>query len=159
MAEFKEGEIDGVIVRKLVRSTDSRGWLTELFRDDDLSEEFQPVMAYISSTVPGVTRGPHEHVDQADLFCFIGPSTFQLRLWDSRDDSRTSGNVDTLLVGQDNPVSVLVPKGVIHAYKNIGDVEGIVINCPNRLYAGVGKKESVDEIRHENDASSKYLMD
>jgi dTDP-4-dehydrorhamnose 3,5-epimerase len=159
MADFKESEIEGVVVRKLVRTTDSRGWLTELFRDDDLSAEFQPVMAYISSTVPGITRGPHEHVDQADLFCFIGPSTFQLRLWDNREESATFGNVDTLLVGQDNPASVLVPKGVVHAYKNVGDVEGIVINCPNRLYAGAGKKESVDEIRHENDAGTKYVMD
>jgi hypothetical protein len=29
-------------------------------------------MAYISVTEPNVQRGPHEHVDQADLFCFIG---------------------------------------------------------------------------------------
>jgi dTDP-4-dehydrorhamnose 3,5-epimerase len=159
MSELKESGIDGVIVRKLVRTTDSRGWLIELFRDDDLSEEFQPVMSYISSTVPGVTRGPHEHLDQADLFCFIGPSTFKLRLWDSREDSATFGNVVTFLLGQDDPASVLVPKGVIHAYKNVGEVDGIVINCPNRLYAGVGKKDPVDEIRHENDAGTKYVMD
>jgi dTDP-4-dehydrorhamnose 3,5-epimerase len=159
MSEFKEGQIDGVVIRKLARATDSRGWLVELFRDDDLSAEFQPVMAYISSTVPGVTRGPHEHIDQADLFCFLGPSNFKLRMWDNRRDSATFGNVDTHIVGQDNPASVLVPKGVIHAYQNVGDVDGLVINCPNRLYGGVGKKQSVDEIRHENDASSMYLMD
>ena len=35
-------------------------------------------------------------------------------------------------------------------YQNIGDADGIVINCPNRLYSGAGRKEEVDEIRHED---------
>ena len=101
------------------------------------------MMTYISSTDPGVTRGPHEHVDQADLFCFIGPSNFKLRMWDNRQDSETYNHVMTLVVGEDNPKAVLVPKGVVHAYQNVGCVPGIVINCPNRLYMGmVNKKKS-----------------
>jgi dTDP-4-dehydrorhamnose 3,5-epimerase len=76
---FRDGEIKGVVVRKLVRNLDSRGWLAELFRSDELDEEFFPAMSYISATTPGVTRGPHEHWDQADFFCFIGPSNFKLR--------------------------------------------------------------------------------
>ncbi len=155
---FRVGEIQGVVIRKLTRSTDSRGWLVELFRKDDLFDEFFPVMAYISSTVPGVTRGPHEHLDQADLFCFIGPSNFKLRLWDNRENSETFCFVATLDVGRDNPTSILVPTGVVHAYQNVGEVEGMVINCPNRLYRGDGKKERVDEIRYENDNQTKFLM-
>ena len=60
---------------------DSRGWLAELFRNDLIDPKFQPQMAYVSMTRPGVERGPHEHVDQADYFCFIGPSTFRVYLW------------------------------------------------------------------------------
>lgn len=156
---FRDGEIKGVVVCKLAKATDSRGWLAEIFRKDGLDEEFFPVMAYISSTNPGITRGPHEHGDQADLFCFIGPSNFKLRMWDNRKDSETFRCVNTLIVGQDNPASVLVPAGIVHAYQNIGNVEGIVINCPNRLYRGVGKKEKVDEIRHENDRQTEFRME
>ncbi|HEX6650673.1 MAG TPA: dTDP-4-dehydrorhamnose 3,5-epimerase family protein [Pyrinomonadaceae bacterium] len=156
---FNKGDINGVVVCKLTRAKDSRGWLAELFRRDDLDEEFFPAMAYISATNPGVTRGPHEHLDQADLFCFIGPSNFKLRMWDNREGSETFGCVTTIVVGQDNPSSVLVPAGVVHAYQNIGDDEGIVINCPNRLYRGVGRKEEVDEIRHENDGETRFRMD
>jgi dTDP-4-dehydrorhamnose 3,5-epimerase len=116
-------------------------------------------MAYISSTFPGVTRGPHEHLDQADLFCFLGPSNFKLRMWDNRADSETFGNVNTVIVGEINPVAVLVPKGIVHAYKNIGDVDGVVINCPNRLYRGEGRRESVDEIRHEDDRGTRFRID
>lgn len=156
---FRDGEINGVVVRKLVRNLDSRGWLTEIFRSDELDEEFFPAMGYISSTNPGVTRGPHEHWDQADYFCFIGPSNFKLRLWDNRKDSETFLYRSTVIVGQDNPATVLIPKGVVHAYQNVGDIDGIVINCPNRLYRGAGRKEEVDEIRHENDGDTAYRMD
>ena len=156
---FRDGEIKGVVVRKLARNLDSRGWLAELFRSDELDEEFFPAMSYISSTNPGVTRGPHEHWDQADFFCFIGPSNFKLRLWDNRKNSDTFLRRHTLIVGQDNPMSVLIPAGVVHASQTVGEVDGIVINCPNRLYRGAGRKEEVDEIRHENDGETAYRMD
>jgi dTDP-4-dehydrorhamnose 3,5-epimerase len=156
---FQPGEITGVIVRDLRRFDDRRGWLCELFRDDELDAEFVPAMAYISSTNPGVTRGPHEHVDQADLFCFLGPSDFKLRLWDNRPDSKTFGFVMTLIAGALDPKAVVVPKGVAHAYQNVGEVDGIVINCPNRLYMGAGRVEQVDEIRHEDDPDTPFRMD
>jgi len=157
--KFNEGVINDVVVYDLKKYHDDRGWLAELFRHDELAAEFFPVMSYISFTTPGVQRGPHEHVDQADLFCFIGPSTFKLRLWDNREISSTYNNVMTLLVGQKDPKAVVVPKGVVHGYKNVGEVDGMVINCPNRLYMGEGKREPIDEIRHEDDPGTIYQMD
>jgi len=156
---FREGEIRGVVTKSLKKFPDERGWLTELFRKDEWPAEFHPAMAYISSTVPGVTRGPHEHLDQADLFCFLGPSTFKLRMWDNRPESETFATVQTLIVGHDSPTAVLIPKGVVHAYQNIGEVDGIVINCPNRLYRGEGMSEPIDEIRHEDDPETKFVID
>ena len=156
---FRDGEIKGVVVNQLKTVIDSRGWLAELYRHDDLAEEFFPVMAYVSATNPDVTRGPHEHVDQADFFCFLGPSNFKLRLWDNREDSETYRYMTTLVVGQDNPMSVLIPAGVVHAYQNVGDVDGIVINSPNRLYRGHGRKEEIDEIRHENNGDTIFRME
>src|SRR5712692_997842 len=100
--KFCEGEIHDVVVRDLRRISDDRGWLTELFRQDELPDDTQPVMAYISATAPGITRGPHEHLNQADLFGFLGPSNFKLRIWDNRRESPTCGIMMTLLVGEDN---------------------------------------------------------
>jgi dTDP-4-dehydrorhamnose 3,5-epimerase len=157
--KFNEGVINDVVVYDLKKYHDDRGWLAELFRHADLAAEFFPVMSYISFTTPGVQSGPHEHVDQADLFCFIGPSTFKLRLWDNRETSSTYNNVMTLLVGQDDAKAVVVPKGVVHGYKNVGEIDGMVINCPNRLYMGEGKREPIDEIRHEDDPNTIYRMD
>ena len=55
---FSEGEIKGVVVRTLKRYPDDRGWLTELFRKDELDEEFLPAMAYISSSGSPTLRPP-----------------------------------------------------------------------------------------------------
>ncbi|HYJ91496.1 MAG TPA: dTDP-4-dehydrorhamnose 3,5-epimerase family protein [Pyrinomonadaceae bacterium] len=156
---FTDDKINDVLVYPIKKYHDDRGWLAELFRVDELTEEFVPEMAYISFTNPGVQRGPHEHVDQADLFCFLGPSTFMLRLWDNRETSSTYNNAMTLFVGEDEPKAVVVPKGVVHGYKNVGSVDGMVINCPNRLYMGQGRREPIDEIRHEDEPDTIFRMD
>ena len=156
---FREGPIEGVIVEPLDRYEDARGWLVELYREDELEPAVHPVMAYLSQTLPGVARGPHEHREQTDCFGFVGPGDFKLYLWDTRRDSPTSGNRQTLLVGQSSRQLVLVPPGVVHAYKNVGQVPGLVFNCPNRLYAGEGKQQPVDEIRHEDRPESPFLLD
>ena len=157
--QFKPGPIEGVIWRPLKKFHDQRGWLCELFRHDELAAEFHPVMCYISATEPGVARGPHEHVDQADYFCFFGPGDFELYLWDVRPFSPTRGMMQVETVGSSNPMMVIVPPGVVHAYRNVSDEPGLVFNCPNRLYKGWGKQEPVDEIRHENIPDSPFRME
>lgn len=156
---FKKGSIRDVTIRPLAKFIDERGWLAELFREDETDPEAMPVMAYISMTQPGIARGPHEHVDQTDFFCFIGPSNFKIYLWDTRKDSPTSGIRQVVFAGIDTPRMVIVPPGVVHAYRNIGTENGIVFNAPNRLYAGTGKKSPVDEIRHEDIAGSPFYLD
>ena len=157
--KFTKGKIQDVVVYPLKKVVDERGWLCELFRHDEITEEFYPAMAYISVTEPNTQRGPHEHVEQADLFCFLGASNFKLRLWDNRENSPTFKNVMTLFVGADNPQAIIVPIGVVHAYKNVGSEKGVVINCPNRLYMGAGKREEIDEIRHEDDPDTIFRID
>ncbi len=156
---FRQGEIHDVVIRPLRRYCDARGWLVELFRHDEISEVYYPVMAYASETLPGIARGPHEHKDQTDFFAFIGPGDFKLYLWDARPTSPTFGVHQWLIVGKSQPTSVLIPPGVVHAYKNISEEPGLVFNAPNRLYAGWGKKEPVDEIRHEDLADSPFELD
>lgn len=155
---IQPGAIDGLICKPLQKFHDSRGWLCELFRRDELPPEFHPAMAYISATAPGVARGPHEHAGQADCFCFLGPSNFRLYLWDNRPGSPTYRVHLTEVVGTDQPLLLVVPPGVVHAYKNVGSEVGIVINCPNRLYKGPGRREPVDEIRHEQDKDSPFQL-
>lgn len=156
---FAPGKIHDVLIRDLTKFIDDRGWLTELYRTDEVPGPHNPVMGYISITFPGVARGPHEHRDQADFFAFLGPSNFKVYLWDSRKGSPSYGTRQIVYAGEDAPKTVIIPAGVVHAYRNIGRRDGMVVNLPNRLYAGKEKKEAVDEIRHENDPSSPYQLD
>jgi len=156
---FKSGTIQGVVVRNLEKFVDERGWLTEVYRKDELDSEHTPVMGYLSMTAPGVARGPHEHADQADHFIFVGPSNFKIYLWDNRKPSPTYLNRHIVYAGEDAPRSVIIPRGVVHAYENIGGKPGLVMNFPNRLFAGEGKKGPVDEIRHEAVPDSIFRLD
>lgn len=147
-------EIEGVIIRPLRRFSDARGWLIELFREDELPDGFDPAMGYISVTHAGVARGPHEHRDQADGFCFLSGS-FEVTLWENRGGRPRIREVHR--AGEDNPLFMVVPPGVVHAYKNVGESDAFVLNFPDRLYAGWDKKDPVDEIRHE-DGDSEFKL-
>lgn len=148
-------DIPGVIVRPLSRYADARGWLTELFRRDELPEGFDPAMCYLSVTKPGVARGPHEHEFQTDGFAFLN-GKYALHLWENRPGEPDQAVV--IEVGEANPCVVFVPPGVVHAYRNIGDADAFVLNFPDKLYAGWGKAEPVDEIRHESDPESRFKL-
>ena len=156
--EFKKGEIEGVVIDKLIKFSDERGFLVETFRVDDLLDDLRPEMSYISYTRPGIARGPHEHFGQTDIFCFIGPGNFRIKLWDNRKKSKTFGYFMEIVGGKDNPIRVVVPPGVVHGYKNISkEVDGMVLNYPDKLYRGWDRKEEVDEIRHEDKEDEFYL--
>jgi len=158
--EFKSTQnIDGVSIRSLTRYEDSRGWLLELFRDDEVDNIYHPVMGYVSLTRSNVARGPHEHSEQTDYFVFPGIGKFMLVLWDNRIDRHSYNHRAVYVVGGSNPCSVIIPPKVVHAYRCISDDAGIVINIPNRLYKGEGRVECVDEIRHEDDSESPYVID
>jgi len=150
-------EIDGVLMRSLSKHEDERGWLCELYRSDEW--DHRPVMCYASWTLAGKVRGPHEHVYQSDCFAFLGPGTFRLYLWDARQESKTHQRRMRLDVGEEKPVVVIVPPGVVHAYRCISEAKGLVVNLPDKLYAGPLRKQEVDEIRHEDVPDSPFVMD
>lgn len=146
---------DGVVLTPLLRRPDARGELVELFREDELPNGFRPAMAYLSITRPGIARGPHEHRHQTDGFAFLD-GEYELRLWENRPGRPPTAA--RLTLGERNPAFVIVPPGVVHGYRNVGDRPAFVLNAPDRLYAGPGRAEAVDEIRHEEEAGSRFSM-
>jgi dTDP-4-dehydrorhamnose 3,5-epimerase len=154
-----EPKFKGVVLHRMEFYHDERGWLSELFRTDEVAPELTPQMGYISVTKSGVVRGPHEHTEQTDYFAFPGFSRFKIYLWDNRPGSETKGEKVEFEIPEEEPSILIIPPGVIHAYKNIGTVDGITVNCPNRLYRGEGKREPVDEIRYEDDPESPFRVD
>lgn len=148
--------IKGVVIKKIEKYEDSRGWLAEIWRDDEI--DYRPAMGYVSMTRPGVIRGPHEHEKQSDCFIFLGPGNFELNLWDRREGSATNKEYFKEVFGEQNPALIIVPPGVVHGYKNVSSGDAWCVNLPDKLYKGEGKKEEVDEIRWELQADSPYKI-
>ena len=148
--------IKGVVVKKIKKNADKRGWLAEFYRSDEI--DFKPAMCYVSLTEPDVVRGPHEHVHQSDFFVFVGPGSFELHLWDRRLKSETEGEYMMLEVGENEPTMVIVPPGVVHGYKNVSTSIAWCINMPDELYKGKHKEDEVDEIRWEEDSLAPFKI-
>jgi dTDP-4-dehydrorhamnose 3,5-epimerase len=148
--------LPGVRVEALPVFNDARGSLHELYRSDEIPPEFKPVMACCSWSAPGVTRGPHQHVGQDDYFTFAGPSDFRVYLWDDRPGSAKAASGWFINTGAGTPARIYVPRGVVHAYRNTGNVPGVVVTVTSLLFKGENRRDPVDEIRHELNPDSPY---
>jgi dTDP-4-dehydrorhamnose 3,5-epimerase len=158
--KFEKGEIEGVVIKKLVRFSDERGFLIETYRKDFIPKHTLPVMSVISYTKPGIVRGPNVHSKQNDIFSFFGPGNFKIRLWDDRKESETHGNYMDIFAGEENQIMFTVPAGVVHGYKNISQSEnGLVISYADQLYKGWDKKEPVDKIRYDDGKPTPFTID
>ncbi len=111
--------IDRVVVKKLVRHPDERGFFMEILRDDDgLLRRFGQTSYTVSH--PGVIKAFHWHKLQDDLW-FIATGTGLIGLYDMRENSPTHGETMSLVAGEDNPLLLVIPAGVAHGYKVLGD--------------------------------------
>jgi dTDP-4-dehydrorhamnose 3,5-epimerase len=124
--------IDGVVVKKLRRIVDERGWLMEILRSDwDLFEKFG--QAYITAAKPKVVKAWHMHKGQTDnLACVKGRA--RLVLYDGRENSRTKGEINKFEMSEKNPLLVKIPAEVWHGFKALGKEPALVVNIPTALY-------------------------
>lgn len=111
--------IQGVVIKKLVKHCDDRGCFLEILRNDDkLMKKFGQTSYTL--TYPGVIKAFHYHKKQDDLW-FVARGMAQVGLYDLRKKSKTHGETQVIYAGEDNPVLILIPKGVAHGYKVLGD--------------------------------------
>jgi dTDP-4-dehydrorhamnose 3,5-epimerase len=124
--------IEGVTVRKLRAIPDERGYLMELLRSD--WEEFDRFgQVYITAAYPGVVKGWHYHKIQTDHFICVHGMT-KVVLYDRREGSPTCGQVNEFFMGEQNPILLKIPPGVLHGFKGIGVDMALIVNVPTELY-------------------------
>jgi dTDP-4-dehydrorhamnose 3,5-epimerase len=135
--------IEGVVVKKLMRHVDERGYLMEILRrDDTLFQQFG--QAYVSACFPGMVKAWHCHRLQTDHFCCLS-GNLKVGLYDDREDSSTSGETQTIVIGMLNPALVVIPPLVWHGFMAVGGETAIVLNLPTELY----NHQQPDELRRE----------
>jgi dTDP-4-dehydrorhamnose 3,5-epimerase len=125
--------INGVKVKKLVKHCDDRGFFAELIREDepDLLSRFG--QASWSMSYPGVIKAFHYHEKQDDLW-FFPSGNAQVVLYDLRESSKTKGETDVYYMGEENPIMLLIPKGVAHGYRVLGEKPATIIYFTTEAY-------------------------
>lgn len=126
------GVINGVTVKQLVRHPDDRGFFEEILRDDDaLLRQFG--QASLSMSHPGVVKAFHYHERQDDLW-FFPVGSAQVVLYDMRDGSPTEGVTQVLYPGEDNPLLIVIPVGVVHGYRVLGQKPVMIVYFTTESY-------------------------
>ncbi len=111
--------IHDVIIKKLVTHSDDRGYFREVLRDDDhLLRQFGQTS--ITRTYPGVIKAFHWHQEQDDIW-YIASGMARVVLYDRRSESPTFKVTQVIFAGEDNPLSILIPKGIAHGYQVLGN--------------------------------------
>jgi len=111
--------ISGVMIKKLVRHPDERGYFEELIRqtDDFFTEGFGQLSH--SLMVEGVVKAWHVHKTQIDWwFCTTGK--IKMAIYDLRESSTTYKELNEFILGDyPNNIIVKIPAGVAHGLKVI----------------------------------------
>ncbi len=137
--------IEGVKVKKLKVILDKRGRLMEILRVSET--QIQPQQVYLTSAYENVVKDKesfHMHKNQIDFFCCI-KGKIKLVLVDTRNNSRTKGEINEFEIGEDNFCLITIPNKVLHAFKSLKG-EAFIVNCIIPEY----NKDKPDEFRIEN---------
>lgn len=125
--------LEGVHVRDVRHVMKDSGYLTEVYRRDwgvgtgVIDQVFQVVL------LPGAISAWHAHRTTTDRL-FVVSGTQKVVLYDGRETSRTAGRLNVFRMGELRPALVLIPPGVWHGLKNIGDGASAVMNLVDSAY-------------------------
>lgn len=128
--------IDGVRVEPIALWPDDRGYFLEVQRiGKGIAAGFPPERTQVSAALnyPGTIKAFHYHLKQTDCW---NPAAgmFQVALADLRAGSPTFGRRNTMYVGALRPWRILIPPGVAHGYKVIGDQPAMLVYLTDRFY-------------------------
>jgi dTDP-4-dehydrorhamnose 3,5-epimerase len=128
--------IADVEIRSFPVWPDDRGYFLEIARfGQGLVTDFPSASTQVSAALnyPGIIKAFHFHKFQTDYWV-AAAGLLQVALVDLRLGSRTHGMKNTLYVGALRPWQLLIPPGVAHGYKVIGEQPSVLVYITNRTY-------------------------
>jgi dTDP-4-dehydrorhamnose 3,5-epimerase len=125
--------IEGVHYRLVRPVSHYHGHLTEIYRDDWSLTDAALVQVTMTTTFPGRIRAWGLHRSTIDRL-FAATGSLMIVCYDARRTSPTYRAINEFMLGGRNQGLVLIPPGVYHGWKNIGDDEATIISMPSRLY-------------------------
>lgn len=128
--------ISGVRIEPLALHPDDRGYFLELARlGQGLPADFPAATTQVSAalTYPGAVKAFHFHRHQTDVWA-VPAGMVQVALVDLRPGSPTYGRRNTIYIGQLRPWQILIPPGVGHGYKVIGEQPALLVYFTDRFH-------------------------
>jgi dTDP-4-dehydrorhamnose 3,5-epimerase len=128
--------IAGIQINPFPLWPDDRGYFLEVARlGQGMIADFPPASTQVSTALnyPGIIKAFHYHKFQTD-FWVPAAGLLQVVLADLRRPSPTFGQKNTIYVGALRPWQILIPPGVAHGYKVIGEQPSVLVYVTNRTY-------------------------
>lgn len=128
--------IAGVELRDHPLWPDDRGYFLEVARlGQGFTAGFDPAQTQVSAAMsyPGTIKAFHFHRYQTDVWLPVS-GMLQVALVDLRPESKTFGRKNTFYIGSFKTWQVLIPPGVGHGYKVVGEQPSMLVYVTNRLY-------------------------
>ena len=112
----------------LDKKSDERGWLIEVLGGElpEGCEEFGQL--HVSVAYPGKVRGNHFHTRKVEWFCV--PAGQGLLLLKDQE----TGETQEVIMGVNNLKTIKIQPGTIHAIKNIGEDDMVLIVYANESF-------------------------
>ena len=137
--------IAGVIITPLKLMPNEKGMLMEVQRADD--PHFPGFgQVYVTQSFSGIVKAWYRHAKQIDQLAVIS-GLVKLVLFDDRAGSTTRGSVDEIMLGEPAPKLVLIPPGVWHGFKAVGDNSALLLHLNSDAF----RFEAPDEERIDPD--------
>jgi dTDP-4-dehydrorhamnose 3,5-epimerase len=127
--------IEGVEIAPVTLWPDDRGYFLECARlGEGLAGRFAKRCQFSAAlSYPGTIKAFHFHLAQTDLWVPI-TGMFQVALADLRGGSRTFGLRNTMYIGTLRPWQILIPPGVAHGYKVVGESAALLAYLTDQFY-------------------------
>ena len=125
--------IEGVTIKPLRRIPDERGTIMKMQESTD--PEYKGFgELYFSTIYPEAVKGWHRHPNTWLNYCVVR-GIIKLVLFDDRAGSSTRGEIQEVFMGEEEYCLVQIPPGVWNGFKGIGEVEAILCDLTDHVYA------------------------
>jgi len=119
--------INDIIITPLKIIPDNRGKVMHMLRNDSkIYQEFGEI--YFSTIFYNSIKAWHLHKESTlNYVCISGK--VKLVLYDDRNDSKTKGEYQELILSPEKYFLVTIPKNIWNGFKGIHEGESIIANC------------------------------
>jgi dTDP-4-dehydrorhamnose 3,5-epimerase-like enzyme len=126
--------LHGATVQAVKTHRDARGTLFEPLTDAELQAQKN---VHVVLSHPGETRGNHVHRTAVETTTVVGPCLVRLK---------EDGAVRDIDVPAGEILRLIIPPGVVHAFRNTGDSAMVLVSFSTNLHDPAGEDTQREQI-------------